>query len=430
MPPQQAALSFDNDYAKRLIQSNVAQDVGQQRGQWAAPAQVASGLDEPPVEVGPFVPLWVSHTDAPPSLYYFRRVAVGSAELMQGFLVDWSKLCELLRQQIADLVAGATIEAVGVGGEGGAPSTSGAALVANVADASDTRLATIPARLAAKPCEPISAANGLTPARATLGAAWLALLAAIVAAGVSLHATAADAARRARFAGAVTHELRTPLTTFQLYTDMLVDDMVPPERRAEYLETLRDESQRLGHLVENVLSYARIEQGRYAARLEPTPVADLMARVVQPLQRRADSAGLTLRMDNALADPNRLVTTDPESVERILFNLVDNAAKYASGGADPVAADTGVLTLRLDEAAGDASRIRISVVDHGPGVSTTQAARLFQPFERGSDDHTQQQRGIGLGLALSRELARAIGGDLMHAPTPGGGATFTLALPA
>jgi signal transduction histidine kinase len=198
-----------------------------------------------------------------------------------------------------------------------------------------------------------------------------------------------------------------------------------------------------------VLSYARIEQGRHAGRKETLALNDLLARVLQPLERRAESAGLRLRVEAPVEEGERTITTDPESVERILFNLVDNAVKYgapsagaappkASSDESPASTSLGMslgdaeateapreLVLRVDA---DAEGVRLSVVDHGPGVPKAQQARLFQPFERGSDDHTQQQRGLGLGLALSRELARILGGDLLHQPTPGGGATFTLVL--
>jgi signal transduction histidine kinase len=411
---QLAVQQVDNDYAKRLIQSNAAQ--------WAAPVQTESGPDEPVVDVGPFVPLWVAHEDGEPGLYYFRRVAVGSVELAQGFLVDWPTLCALLREQVGDLLSEAWIEPVGLD----APALATEPTAEGLGESSnDTRLATIPARLLSGACEPPRNAAAVTPARATLGAAWLALLAAIIAAGFSLHATAADAARRARFAGAVTHELRTPLTTFQLYTEMLADGMVPPGKEGEYLATLRDESQRLGHLVENVLGYARIEQGRHRARREPITADALLAAVVQPLERRAAAAGVALRMESVLADPALGVMTDIESVERILFNLVDNAAKYALVEESGAPAAAWELILRAEEVGG---HLHLLVVDHGPGISGAQRSKLFQPFERGSDDRTQQQRGIGLGLALSRELARALGGDLRHEDTPGGGATFRLLL--
>lgn len=401
-------LSAD-DYAQRLQTSNSAQ-------QWSGPIQqramgpVEDGASS--VDIGPFTPLWVNRTDRSPSLYYFRRVGANGAALVQGFIVDWDRLRTDLLADVVTLVDDADLLPI--------------LEEQNPDDPHAMRLASIPARLVA-PMPDISTLpesnEVLTPTRVTLGVAWAALLAAILAGGFSIRAVQADAERRARFAGTVTHELRTPLTTFQLYTDLLADDMVPPERRGEYLSTLRTESHRLGHLVENVLSFARIEQGRHAARPVETTTAELLRRVEPALRRRAEESGLVLRIDDQSGEPVPLLA-DVDSIERILLNLVDNAAKYASpnGQSGSAHADTELL-LRAEVRDG---RLNLVVVDHGPGVDAGVRARLFRPFERGSDDHTQQQRGIGLGLALSRELARSLGGELRHETTPGGGATFRL----
>ena len=106
------------------------------------------------------------------------------------------------------------------------------------------------------------------------------MILAISAVGFTLRSTMALGERRARFASAVTHELRTPLTTFRMYSEMLADDMVKdPAQRATYLSTLRSEADRLSRLVENVLCFARLEDGRYRGRRERVAVSDLLERV-------------------------------------------------------------------------------------------------------------------------------------------------------
>src|SRR5262249_13969656 len=114
-----------------------------------------------------------------------------------------------------------------------------------------------------------------------------------------LYGVMALSERRRMFVSAVTHELRTPLTTFRLYTDMLAEGMVPSEeRRAEYLRRLQSESQRLGHLVENVLFYARLEGGRAAGR-EAVDLRELIAATLDRLRDRAQAAGLELVLGTA-----------------------------------------------------------------------------------------------------------------------------------
>ncbi len=119
------------------------------------------------------------------------------------------------------------------------------------------------------------------------------------------------------------------------------------------------------------------------------------------------------------APGGQTVVTDVDQVGQILFNLVDNACKYAVDGSDPT------VDLRLAVADG---RLRIGVLDSGPGVPARQVRAIFVPFERGANGGGDKP-GIGLGLALARGLARDLGGDLELKPRPGGGACFELTLP-
>jgi signal transduction histidine kinase len=113
------------------------------------------------------------------------------------------------------------------------------------------------------------------------------------------------------------------------------------------------------------------------------------------------------------------VETDPELVGQILFNLVDNGCKYARS------AQTPGITIAVRSTA---RQVEIEVRDDGPGIDPDEAARLFEPFHRAGREATNIP-GIGLGLSLSRELARSLGGDLLYAASPGGGSVFTLTLP-
>ena len=277
------------------------------------------------------------------------------------------------------------------------------------------RLAAVPVTVRAPP--PAAAVVGWTATRAQLGFVWLAALVALGAVGTTLRASMDLAERRGRFVSAVTHELRTPLTTFRMYAQMLADGMVTdPDQRAVYLRTLEAEAERLSALVTNVLAYAQLEGRGRPDRRERTTVDALLDRVTPPLARRADQDGVPLRVRH---DGDAALEVDAETIEQVLFILVDNACKY---GATEAGVDVDV------QVAGD--QLRVDVRDHGPGVATDRARAVFEPFERGGRDEADPVAGIGLGLALARDLARALGGDLSLAEAGGAGACFRLRVPA
>jgi signal transduction histidine kinase len=234
-----------------------------------------------------------------------------------------------------------------------------------------------------------------------------------------LRTSFAFAERRRRFVSAVTHELRTPLTTFRMYSEMLADGMVKdPEVRQSYLETLKSESERLTAIVENVLTYARLEEGKTAVASRQLAVDELLDAVLDPLQRRAEACGGTITVLSGQA-PGSL-PVDAAAVGQILFNLVDNACKYAGGESGPA------IRLQLRR---EPERLVLEVQDDGPGVSAADAPRIFEPFERGAEEPGDGSSGVGLGLALSRDLARSLGGDLSLVNGTGAGACFRLVLP-
>jgi signal transduction histidine kinase len=207
-----------------------------------------------------------------------------------------------------------------------------------------------------------------------------------------------------------------------MYAEMLFEGMVPDEgTRRRYLGTLCVEADRLTHLVENVLAYARLERGRPGQRCVPITLNELLQTTTDRLRDRAAQAGLELAMDADEGLRARRVLADAAAVEQILFNLVDNACKYAVGASN--------RTLHLDVEA-DADRVRFRFHDHGPGISRAERRRLFQPFHKSAREAAQTAPGVGLGLALSRRLARDMHGDLKLDDRIVDGAGFVLTLPA
>jgi signal transduction histidine kinase len=334
-------------------------------------------------------------------LLLVRTASLDGEARLQGLWLDWPKLRGRLLETIKDLLPNAELSP-----------TDPAWL-----DASS--MVTLPVRLL--PGHVDLAMSEASPLRRSLTIAWACFFIAATAVGIVLNRAMVLSERRGAFVSAVTHELRTPLTTFQLYSEMLADDMVPDaDKRREYLRTLCDESTRLTHLVENVLSYSRIERGRASARRETLLLSDLIARIEPRLRQRTQPTGLDLQISVAPEAAETRVNVDALAVEQIVFNLVDNACKYAAPASKEKA-------LRV-EVSVDPKHATIRVRDHGPGLSKQQLKRLFRPFEKSATEAAQSAPGVGLGLALCRRLARELGGELALESSDAG-ACFKFTMP-
>ena len=175
----------------------------------------------------------------------------GEQIVVQGCWLDWDALQQRLKAEVADLLPQVELTPARLDSLNG----------------SERLLATIPVQLLVP--TPDAQPAAWSPIRVSLLVAWSCLLFTALAAGVTLQSVLTLSERRGAFVSAVTHELRTPLTTFRMYAEMLAAGMVPDaQQRQRYLETLRSEADRLSHLVENVLQYARLERGRPGGRRE------------------------------------------------------------------------------------------------------------------------------------------------------------------
>lgn len=377
----------------------------QQRAAVQNYAAANSGLTTP-VDPGEAImrSYWVGQT-----LVLARKVRFQGEELIQGCWVDWPGLKRSLLSGIEDLLPGADLR----------PRAN------ETSEKSARLLSALPAELIPGTVE-LDPGSLSSPIRISLVAAWACVILAAIAVAALLVGVLALSERRAAFVSAVTHELRTPLTTFRMYSEMLSRDMLQdPEKRRRYLTTLCTEADRLNHLVENVLSFARLERtGRDGRQLGSTTVEELLARVGDRLRDRAELAGMAFSVERS-EDPVApevavSVAADPGAVEQILFNLVDNACKYAREAEDQR------LHLKIGAQAG---KVTFRVEDHGPGISPDVARRLFRPFSKSASDAANSAPGVGLGLALCRRLARRMGGDLVQDKNHSPGAAFELRLP-
>ncbi len=367
----------------------------------------------PVEETGVLLPLW-RNSSLGRELVLLRKTFSANQMKIQGCTITWPVLEQELLSLANPILPGVRLQPLD------GPASSQVEWVGR-------SLGTIPVGLIAPPVT-ISSTESITPARLALGLTWLAVLGAIGIGFVSLRSSVAFGERRSRFASAVTHELRTPLTTFQLYSEMLADDMVSEEElRREYLETLRVESQRLSGLVESVLAYSRLEEGREQQRRESIKISAICDRFESRFERVLSDAGLELQWSLDAAEET--LYTDPEAVGQILVNLIENAAKYASKGHPPQVE----LTIRKR---GKSNSIDFVVRDHGPGISPESAKRIFEPFDRAGHE-SGNLPGAGLGLSIARALARDLGGELVlekpveatSSTADHPGASFRLTLP-
>ena len=357
-------------------------------------SQALPSISEIPNPTGNFKATWFGG-----ALYLIRR-GMNVRSFAQGTLVDETALRNLLLAE-ATLLPEASLS----------PATDGA-------DDSFI-LASFPFRLS--PGKLGTSPESSIPRTITISllAGWLAAMIALLAAYLLIANVMKLSERRASFVSAVTHELRTPLTTFRLYSDMLSTGAVKEEKRPAYLNVLSREADRLSHLVENVLAFSKIERGSARSEVADTELNTLLESFVERFSSRLDSAGLSLDFKPG---PPVSVKLDASALEHILFNIIDNAAKYASSSVP------AVVSMETKIRNGD---VAISISDHGPGITGAECRRVFRPFHKSAKKAAETKPGVGLGLALSKRLARSIGGSLdCHARADGtSGAVFTLKLP-
>jgi two-component system sensor histidine kinase KdpD len=235
-----------------------------------------------------------------------------------------------------------------------------------------------------------------------------------------LHVQAAEATAlaeanelRSALLQAVSHDLRTPLAGIKASVNSLRQPDVTwtPAETAEFLETVEDETDRLTNLVDNLLDMSRIHAGAVAPLLRLTTLDEVVPAAIASLGPRARDVVVDV------AETVPPVDADPALLERVVANLVDNAMTHGHSDC-PVRVEAGAA----------AGEVLLRVIDRGKGIPPDEREQVFHPFQRLDDSKPRSGAGVGLGLAVARGFARAMGGELTVEDTPGGGTTMIVEL--
>jgi signal transduction histidine kinase len=232
-----------------------------------------------------------------------------------------------------------------------------------------------------------------------------------------VHREAATADMRSQFVASVSHELKTPLTSIRAHAEtLLMGRSGGTEVTSDYLRTIVSESERLTRLVESVLEFSRIEQGRKTYHLQRTQLEEVVRSAAGALEHQLAQLGFTLTITSDGSAPTLLA--DPGSLTQAIVNLLGNALKYSG--------DARSIEVRLGTRDGEAF---VDVVDHGIGIAGDEQTRIFERFHRVRSFETAGIAGTGLGLPLARHVVEAHHGRIAVVSRPGQGSTFSVSIP-
>ena len=218
-----------------------------------------------------------------------------------------------------------------------------------------------------------------------------------------LEAERANATKSA-FLANMSHEIRTPLGAILGFTDLLRDPSTGPEERLGYIDIISRNGKALTRVIDDILDLSKVEAGHLEIERMPFSLPDLLSEITSLFSEtvKAKRLYMTLAIDSNV--PNQ-VLSDPARLRQILINIIGNAVKFTSLGGIKVRVESALINS-------DKSTITISVSDTGPGLMRSQQKKLFQPFTQADNTTTRKYGGTGLGLALSRRLAQAMGGNI------------------
>jgi signal transduction histidine kinase len=252
---------------------------------------------------------------------------------------------------------------------------------------------------------------------------------------------------KSNFVSSVSHELRSPIASIRLMAESLERGKVTEApKQHEYFRFIVQECRRLSSLIENVLDFSRIEQGRKQYDFEPTDLVGLTQQTVKLMETYAAERGvnLQLRLPDTINHqlPNYQLNADGKALQQALVNLIDNALKHSpkdetvTVGMEVQNAECGVRNAKYEDGAHaprtthHATRLNLWVEDHGEGIPAAEHDRIFERFYRRGSELRRQTQGVGIGLSIVKHIVEAHGGKVLVQSAVGQGSRFTIELPA
>ncbi len=222
---------------------------------------------------------------------------------------------------------------------------------------------------------------------------------------------------KSEFLANMSHEIRTPMTAIVGYADIMLEPEQSLSERQESLEVIRRNGRHLLNLINDILDLSKIESGQMGVECIPFELPQLISEVLSMTRPRANEKGLEFKVEFEGAIRRR-IRSDPLRLKQILVNLLGNAIKFTPGGSISLKVSCGHD--------GTCDVVRCAVSDTGIGMTSEQLSRLFQPFTQADESTTRRFGGTGLGLTISRRLARLLGGDISVESEPGRGSVFSV----
>jgi signal transduction histidine kinase/tetratricopeptide (TPR) repeat protein len=277
-------------------------------------------------------------------------------------------------------------------------------------------------------------------------ASTIAALVGLFAASRAFHRQLRLAEMKSNFVSSVSHELRAPIASVRLMAESLERGKVPGgEKQNEYFRFIVQECRRLSSLIENVLDFSRIEQGRKQYEFEPTDLLALMRETVKLMEPYAEEKGVKLETSLAAPErreggnierptPNIELEVDGRAIQQALVNLIDNAIKHSPKGQTVTVGLNAVQ--RASDVPPDSNNsetggmpVLLYVEDHGAGIPPEEHEKIFERFYRLGSELRRETQGVGIGLSIVRHIVEAHGGKITVRSNVGEGSRFTIALP-